>query len=786
MRRCVSLFVSLRPLSIECIDSMNRLHIRAVSLLLIHILTVSSLWAQLSVPVSVDLHHEVQGKASLGLRSLQPIYSLQATTRASEDDLRDCSGSTLRLLRLPVDRYTQLPTPDLWGAWNSRPSGQKVWRGALSPERAGWHTLFFSHYHLAPGDLLLITDEEGRSIRGAFTDQNNVASQTLVVAPLYAEQVWVHYYPASGEEKPLPWQLESITTALRGDLSEPIGGAHHVGEPFFTIKGIECADATILHPEVGDIAQSTLIISVRGRSFGSATLLNNGRRDGAPIVLTAAHVLNDSYKHSGDLDYVRESAEQTIFFFNYASPTGSPLINGITEQSLSGAELLAYDENYDLCLLKITGVRPDVPEGSCAIPPSYMPYFAGWNAGDFDAPVVSLHHPNASVRRYSMSVEKPTLQDYNIKLPVSWKSSHWLIKQWDHGTTAPGSSGSGLFDSKQRVIGALSGGSSYCHSPYMDYYFALSRVYHGDDATKRLAPHLDPERSGISQMGGFKPFAQDPPHRLSYQLYDLFRDSVSVRDPLPTVSAIAIRYDLDTMTELLGLVGVLDRIDEWQDLVLQVFSDREGAPDQLIEEYPLSRPSYLQIDGTQPVATQSRERTMISPFQSFFTLPSPLSLPRGSYFFALRAADGSDLKLPILLSKAESHRTPVSYEFSGGSWHPTSIDGKTYLGHYWIDPVLSGHLSRNVGVETFKGETPQVSLLGQSLLILLPTDWLHEPEPARLSVYHSSGVICGQQTLDRVSNVNVVDLSTSSLSSGVYIITVTHGRHLYSTKVVYP
>ena len=41
-------------------------------------------------------------------------------------------------------------------------------------------------------------------------------------------------------------------------------------------------------------------------------------------------------------------------------------------------------------------------------------------------------------------------------------STHVWVKDWDKGTTEPGSSGSPLFDSNHRVIGQLHGGGAAC------------------------------------------------------------------------------------------------------------------------------------------------------------------------------------------------------------------------------------------------------------------------------------------------------------------------------------
>ena len=389
---------------------------RCVCLALVALLLALPAAAQLATPVPAAIVTDL-GERHTVLRNASGAYQLLATSRTEPaSTLRqqtETAPSGLRLLELPTIEYRHIPESKLWGDWLVMPSGRYAWQGILQLEKAGWNTLYFDQYQLNRGDMLLITNEEGE-VRGAFTEANNVSSHSLTTAPLYGERLMVYYYPASGERRNIPWQLSGITTALLTAVGEElppaVGGHQEPGSPWFILKGLECAEATVRHPEVERIARSELLLIVRGRYLSSGTLINNSRLDGDPLVLTAAHCLNASYQNR-ELDYVRQSAEQTVFYFNYFSPTGEPLVNGIEEQTLAGAELVAYNEEHDMCLLRITGVRPDVPQGQCAIPPSYRPYLAGWNAErDFPAPVIGIHHPKASVRRYNRDEEKPSLE----------------------------------------------------------------------------------------------------------------------------------------------------------------------------------------------------------------------------------------------------------------------------------------------------------------------------------------------------------------------------------------
>lgn len=762
---------------------------RSVWVALLSLMIALPVMAQLSIPIPASVTTDLSEQTSM-LRNAHATYQLQATARTeSLTDLRqaeDPSVSSLRLLELPAIEYRQIPKHELWGEWVTMPSGRSAWRGVLQLEEPGWNSLYFDHYQLERGDMLLITNEEGE-MRGAFTEANNVASHSLTTAPLYGEQLIIYYYPATGEQSKLPWQLSTVTTALLSAIGEElppaVGGHHSNGSPWFTIQGLECAEATVRHPEVERIARSELLLIVRGRSLSSGTLINNSRQDGEALVLTAAHCLNRSYRERS-MDYVRQSAEQTVFFFNYASPTGDPLINGIQEQTLAGAELVAYNEKHDMCLLRITGVRPDIPKGQCAIPESYRPYFAGWNAErDFPAPVIGIHHPLASVRRYNRANEKPPLESYDLaEIPVQWTNSHLYIKEWSVGTTAGGSSGSGLFDKEHRLIGALSGGSSYCSTPYNDYYYALSEAFTGYPDDQCLRPHLAPT-SAQTTLEGLDPFAAKPAVRLSYQLYSLMRDSIAIRTVDTTVEGIAVRYDIDTSVQYLGSVLVMGAMPEWSPVRLTIYDDEGGKPGKQLYQQQLPKPAYMLIsDGKRSMT----ERNLSDAFQAFFpaTEGEPLTLPAGSYYIALEGAEGQPLLTPLLLSKTQQHTTPYAWHLLGSRWQPATLGAVPYLGHYWIDPVVLGKLKGEGTGSLTVSDKPRVMIAGERLYLLLPDSWLSGGTPVRLELFSSAGQRILSQPLTTVSSS--LSLADYPLQAGVYIVRMTGDGERYSCKLIRP
>lgn len=93
--------------------------------------------------------------------------------------------------------------------------------------------------------------------------------------------------------------------------------------------------------------------------------------------MTSAHCLNNLFKLLGDLGAVNRNASTTVFFFGFQSPLREGNVRPTEEQSLSGANLVGYNENTDMCLLRIKGL-PRRANGTLGpIPAAYQPTSLG-------------------------------------------------------------------------------------------------------------------------------------------------------------------------------------------------------------------------------------------------------------------------------------------------------------------------------------------------------------------------------------------------------------------------
>lgn len=218
-----------------------------------------------------------------------------------------------------------------------------------------------------------------------------------------------------------------------------------------------------------------------GTRFCSGTMINNSSKNKRQLFLTAHHCLIST-------------PSNYVAIFNYQRPLcNNTNIEPSTLQSARGMRLLATWAQSDFALLEIVET----------IPNNYKTYLAGWNMNKTPANhVYGIHHPSCDVKKISL---------YNSTLVASyWTESprtyHWMVTQWTEGTTEPGSSGSGLFNSNGQLIGQLHGGMAACDNPQgYDLYGALAYSWTGGStASTRLRDYLNPKNLWISSLAGME------------------------------------------------------------------------------------------------------------------------------------------------------------------------------------------------------------------------------------------------------------------------------------------
>jgi len=183
----------------------------------------------------------------------------------------------------------------------------------------------------------------------------------------------------------------------------------------------------------------------------TGTLLNDLAQDEIPYFLTANHCV--------PTQTVAQTVE--VYWFYQTTSCNSGMLRSDWVQQVGGANLLATQSSNDFSLLRLVN---NAPVGA---------WFSGWTSDiqSTGTAVFGLHHPDGFT--------PPAIDSY-------LREAHGIITStnaaclglvngyrtdWTSGTTEPGSSGSGLWNSSGYLVGVLSCGPSppTCSSPYSSF-----------------------------------------------------------------------------------------------------------------------------------------------------------------------------------------------------------------------------------------------------------------------------------------------------------------------------
>ncbi len=381
------------------------------------------------------------------------------------------------------------------GTWTDLPDGGRIWRLKLKSQNALALTVCFDEYWLSPGGKLYLYNEDKTQVIGGFTEFNNHESGLFSTEFIKGETVTLEYY-----EQGVKFNKGNRTVKLpRAKISiSEIAYAYRGFGTFF--KGVGDSDTCevdiICSPEGDnwlDEKRGVALASIKNGSnwFScSGSLINNTAEDCSPYFLLADHcAYNSGYASAADL-------LEWMFYFGFDAPTcgGSASSayftnGGCTKKANSGDYGAGGGSDFFLVLLNYS------------IPDGWNPYYNGWNRGtSASSSGVSIHHPAADNKK--ISTYTSTLSNYT----THWQVNGWTATANGRGVTEGGSSGSPIFDNNGRIVGTLTGGSSFCDTPTEpDYYGKFSYHWLSNGATdaEQLKPWLDPDPgTGATTLDG--------------------------------------------------------------------------------------------------------------------------------------------------------------------------------------------------------------------------------------------------------------------------------------------
>jgi len=345
-------------------------------------------------------------------------------------------------------------------------------------------SLVFESYYIPDNAELFIYNTDFSHIKGAFTSKNNKKNKTLPIGPLKGEEVIIEYYEPYKRNFDGSLKLGKVGhdfLDIYGYLKKNSTG---IGDSEDCNVNINCPDGQ----EFQDIKHAVARVVSNG-TLCSGSLVNNTYFDGKPYFLTANHCIS-----------TEAEAQDAVFYFNFESPEcDTSYVDDYQSISVSGLVATAPDDKLDFSLLEI----------SETVPINYKPYYAGWNLDTANIEnTTTIHHPSGDVKKITKDLDPPVSGNYGSTYDAY---SHWLIEDWELGTTEGGSSGAPLFDQQKRIVGDLTGGEASCDYNFNDYFAKISRSWNDfGSPDHQLKYWLDPNATHFNHIDGYYPYQNQP------------------------------------------------------------------------------------------------------------------------------------------------------------------------------------------------------------------------------------------------------------------------------------
>lgn len=365
------------------------------------------------------------------------------------------------------------------GVW-SEEAGESVWRARLYSAGATLLIARLDRLELPAGAALTLRDVAGTTVQGPYTAEDVDADGALWTAMVPGEEALLELRVPISQRDEADLHLDTLGHGefeLRNDGVSPKSGGCNVD--------VVCPQGDAWRNQIRSAVRLQIPSSPGQVVLCSGQLVNNTAQDDTPYALTATHCGITSGNASGVVAY---------FNFQTSSCNGTP--NGTLTQNQNGATRVFANARSDHTLILL----------SSAPSAAYNAYLSGFDASTGATPSsgVSIHHPSGDEKRIS-TFGAPASRNNGVclgQLDLVGVCLGTVIDtfrvRWSSGVTEPGSSGGGLWNQSQRLVGVLSGGSSGCSNPGGDDFFGRMDVAWSNG----LSAFLDPASTGARSIGG--------------------------------------------------------------------------------------------------------------------------------------------------------------------------------------------------------------------------------------------------------------------------------------------
>jgi len=395
------------------------------------------------------------------------------------------------------------------GVWKTLDTGETIWQFSIKAPGAIALLLFYDQFYIPEGGKLYIYNVSKTHVLGAYTSDNNPKYGPEFSTEMVAgdELILEYVAPAANAEQPVisisdvgyiyNEKYISVTRAVTEGQTRIPGNQ---GSSDYCQVNINCSEGANWQDQKKSVVATMQKIGIYGY-LCSGVVVNNTARDLTPYVLMAFHCGNTgitTMASAADLN-------QWQFYFHWERTGCANTSSFATYRSITGAQnmvFIPHSGGSDGLLLRLNS----------NIPAAWDVYYSGWDSRNTPLTTgVGIHHPMGDVKKISTITNTATSAG-NINMGPEYGSSaanaNWRVR-WSatangHGVTEEGSSGSPIFDQNGRVVGTLSGGSSFCtFTSGTDFYGKF--WYHfnqSPNADRRMKPYLDPINSGEEYIDG--------------------------------------------------------------------------------------------------------------------------------------------------------------------------------------------------------------------------------------------------------------------------------------------
>lgn len=418
----------------------------------------------------------------------------------AEDLQRDRNG---QFYRIGIATYTHV-TPSNAGLWTTLPNGDRVWQLKINAPGAEALSFIFETFKLYDDASFWVQSSDGTLLRKKLTKADVLDHFQQHIALCFGDEMVLNLLEPKGT-KASEFKLAQVMYGYRSTGNPSV---QKINESDNCQVNVNCSpEGNNWQDEKRGVAR-ILVVDGGSQGWCSGSLVNNLAQDCKPYFLTALHC---------GVTSTTSNFNNWKFYFRYeatgctnpstAGTLDDYLITGCVKKATSNDG--GGDSGSDFLLVQLGSAANEATTISTLKSANFNAYWNGWDANNTPSNSgVGIHHPSGDIKKISAYTANTTTAGWNGNgLQSHWQLS-WSATTNGHGVTEGGSSGSPLFNNNggnSRIIGTLTGGSSYCtatSSP--DFYGKMS--YHWQSNTTSgnipLKNFLDPANTGVKVCDG--------------------------------------------------------------------------------------------------------------------------------------------------------------------------------------------------------------------------------------------------------------------------------------------